>query len=371
MGVVVGHAPPTYPDGLPPALLARVEATLGVRVICNRPYNGIAAIEDYGEEHLECGRPILYTSADSVLQLAAHTSLFSAEELYAACAALRAALQGPDAVRRVIARPFEGVPGAFERTLGRRDYTLPPPTPSYLSALREAGVAVHGVGKAAALFDGVGFSAVHAGATNEQAIASLERLIGELDHGLVFANLIETDQIYGHRKDAAGFHAALRLIDTALARWLSAIGDGDLLVITADHGCDPASAHTDHTREHAPLLARFAGHGGRRHDGPLADVGASVLDWLTGTAAIATGSLVPQRCLSFPRWKRSAASSSRSCATRRSPSLRSAIRVGARRSTRARWPTSLSAAASTPCAGAANTSIGCSTTRSTCSCICG
>ena len=285
MGVVVGHAPPTYPDGLPPALLARVEATLGVPVICNRPYNGIAAIEDYGEEHLACGRPILYTSADSVLQLAAHTSLFSAEELYAACAALRAALQGPDAVRRVIARPFEGVPGAFERTLGRRDYTLPPPTPSYLSALREAGVAVHGVGKAAALFDGVGFSAVHAGATNEQAIASLERLIGELDRGLVFANLIETDQIYGHRKDAAGFHAALRLIDAALARWLSAIGDGDLLVITADHGCDPASAHTDHTREHAPLLARFAGHGGRRHDGPLADVGASVLDWLTGTAA--------------------------------------------------------------------------------------
>jgi phosphopentomutase len=289
MGVVVADAPPTYPDGLPDELLARVEATIGVRVICNRPYNGIAAIEDYGEEHLECGRPILYTSADSVLQIAAHTSLFTPEELYGACAALRAALQGPDAVRRVIARPFEGVPGAFERTLGRRDYTLPPPTPSYLSVLREAGVAVHGVGKAAALFDGVGFSAVHPGATNEQAIASLERLIGELDHGLVFANLIETDQIYGHRKDAAGFHAALRLIDAALARWLSAIGDGDLLVITADHGCDPASAHTDHTREYAPLLARFAGHRGRRHDGPLADVGASVLDWLTGTVVSLPG----------------------------------------------------------------------------------
>jgi phosphopentomutase len=105
----------------------------------------------------------------------------------------------------------------------------------------------------------------------------------------VFVNLIETDQIYGHRKDAAGFHAALRLIDAALAPWLSAIGDGDLLVITADHGCDPASAHTDHTREHAPLLARFAGHRGRRHDGPLADVGASVLDWLTGTAGTLPG----------------------------------------------------------------------------------
>ena len=289
MGVVVPHAPPTYPDGLPAELLARVQATIGVPVICNRPYNGIAAIEDYGEEHLACGRPILYTSADSVLQLAAHTSLFPPEELYAACAALRAALQGADAVRRVIARPFEGVPGAFERTLGRRDYTLPPPTPSHLSALQEAGVAVHGVGKAPALFDGVGFSAVHAGATNEEAIESIERLIGELDHGLVFANLIETDQIYGHRKDAAGFHGALRLIDAALARWLTGIGDGDLLVITADHGCDPATAHTDHTREHAPLLARFAGHRGRRHDGPLADVGASVLDWLTGTAVSLPG----------------------------------------------------------------------------------
>jgi phosphopentomutase len=285
MGVVVPQAPPTYPDGLPPELLAHVEATIGIPVICNRPYNGIAAIEDYGEEHLACGQPILYTSQDSVVQLAAHVSLLDPEELYAACAALRAALQGADAVRRVIARPFDGVPGAFERTLGRRDYTLAPPSPSHLSALREAGIAVHGVGKAPALFDDVGFSAVHAGATNAEAIDSVERLIDTLEHGLVFANLIETDQRYGHRKDAEGFHHALALIDAALARWLTAMGEGDLLIITADHGCDPASAHTDHTREHAPLLARFAGDHGRRHDGPLADVGASVLDWLTATTA--------------------------------------------------------------------------------------
>ena len=236
-----------------------MEATIGSPVICNRPYNGIAAIEDYGEEHLACGHPILYTSADSVVQLAAHVSLVPAEELYAACAALRAALQGPDAVRRVIARPFEGSPGAFERTLGRRDYTLPPPTPSYLDALGTAGVPVHGVGKAAGLFDGIGFSAVHAGATNEQAIESLDRLVEGLDRGFVFANLIETDQRYGHRKDTAGFHHALQLIDQAVARWLTRLDEGDLLIITADHGCDPASGHSDHTREHAPLLARFSG----------------------------------------------------------------------------------------------------------------
>jgi phosphopentomutase len=285
MGVVVPEPPPTYPDGLPADLLARVEATVGLPVICNRPYNGIAAIEDYGEEHLARRRPILYTSQDSVLQLAAHVSVMSVEELHQACAALRAELDGADAVRRVIARPFDGLPGAFARTPGRRDYTLTPPGESYLGALRDSGVAVHGVGKVCELFDGATFSELHAGASNAEAIDSLDRLTGELEHGFVFANLIDTDQRYGHRSDASGFHQALRLIDAALARWLGTMGEDDLLIVTADHGCDPASAHTDHTREYAPLLASFPGHHGRRHDGPLPDVGASVLDWLTATSA--------------------------------------------------------------------------------------
>ncbi len=289
MGVVVEDAPPAYPDGLPDELRAQVEMTIGVPVLCNRHHDGIAAMEDYGAEHLASGRPILYTSQDSVIQLAAHTSVISEARLQAMCAALREALQGPQAVRRVIARPFNGAPGGFVRTPGRRDHTLPPPSRSQLELLSDAGVPVHGVGKAPALFDGIGFSAVHAGATNEQAIASVERLIDELDRGLVFANLIETDQVYGHRKDAAGFHAALRLIDRAIGRWEAALGEQDLLVVTADHGCDPASSHTDHTREYAPLLARFAGHGGRRHDGPLADVGASVLDWLTSATSAPPG----------------------------------------------------------------------------------
>jgi phosphopentomutase len=282
MGVVVEQAPPAYPAGLPTQLLAHVEATIGAPVLCNRQHEGIAAIEEYGVEHLASGSPILYTSQDSVIQLAAHTSVLPVEVLYAMCVALRASLPGPGAVRRLIARPFEGEAGAFVRTAGRRDYTLPPPSPSQLELLERAGIEVHGVGKAPALFDGIGFSALHAGATNSEAIASVERLIGELDAGLVFANLIETDQLYGHRKDAAGFHRALQEIDTALARWLGVAREDDLIIVTADHGCDPASAGTDHTREYAPLLARFSGHRGRRHDGLLADVGASVLDWLTG-----------------------------------------------------------------------------------------
>jgi phosphopentomutase len=281
MGAVDPRTAPRYPDGLPAALLEVVEATIGCRVICNGPHNGIAAIEEYGDEHLISGAPILYTSADSVIQLAAHTSVLQPERLYSMCAALRAALQGPDAVRRVIARPFEGPSGAFRRTDGRRDFTLAAPSPSQLELMLADGLEVHGVGKAPSLFDGVGFSAEHPGATNAEALASVERLIATLERGLVFANLIETDQVYGHRKDTAGFHHALQVIDASIRGWLGLLGEDDLLVITADHGCDPASPHTDHTREYAPLLARFAGHGGRRHDGLLADVGASVRDWLS------------------------------------------------------------------------------------------
>ena len=285
MGVIAQHAPPTYPDGLPPGLLARVEAAVGRALICNRPYNGVAAIEDFGAEHLETGSPIVYTAQDSVVQLAAHTRVLSPEDLYAACERVRALLSGADAVGRVIARPFIGEPGAFERTEGRRDYALAPPSESYLDALTAANIPVHGVGKVNDLFAGRGFATSHPGATNERALASVDALIGSLDHGLVFANLIETDQRFGHRKDVAGFHGALRQIDAAVARWLERLGSDDLLVLTADHGCDPAAPHSDHTRESVPLLAVFDGDGGRRYDGALADVGASVNAWLGGRAA--------------------------------------------------------------------------------------
>jgi len=282
MGVVAAKPPPTYPQGFPPHLIERLSAAWGRDVLCNRPYSGTAALEDFGPEQLRTGALIVYTSQDSVMQIAAHVDVVAPEELYAACALARAELQGRHAVGRVIARPFSGPPGAFARTDGRRDLALPPPAPSYLEALRARGVPVHAVGKVAQVFAGVGVSEEHRAPDNPTAIARIGELLGELAHGLVFANLVDTDQVYGHRKDIAGFHAALRAIDAAVAGWLERLGEDDLLVLTADHGCDPTAPGTDHTREHAPLLASFPGHGGRRHDGPLADVGASALRWLTG-----------------------------------------------------------------------------------------
>jgi len=282
MGVVVEEAMPTYPDGFPPDVIEALERATGLRFCCNRPASGTAVLEEFGERHLRTGEVILYTSADSVLQLAAHIDRVSEGELYAACAAARSVMQGAHAVGRVIARPFDGAPGAWHRRDGRRDFAVAPPSRSYLQELQTAGVPVHGVGKIRDLFAGVGVDVKHPGATNAEAIALTTALLHDLHGGLIFVNLVETDQVYGHRHDVQGFHAALRVIDGAVARWLTLLRDDDLLVLTADHGVDPATGHTDHTRECVPLLAVFPGHGGRRHDGALADVGASVHRWLTG-----------------------------------------------------------------------------------------
>jgi phosphopentomutase len=194
-------------------------------------------------------------------------------------------MTGEHAVGRVIARPFDGEPGAFHRREGRRDYAVPPPGRSYLEELQADGVPVHAVGKIRDLFAGVGIDVKHTAATNESGIAATTDLVRSLDTGLAFTNLVETDQVYGHRHDVEGFHAALQTIDAAVGEWLELLRSGDLLILTADHGVDPTASHTDHTREHAPLLAVFGGEDGRRHDGPLADVGASVLRWLSGRDA--------------------------------------------------------------------------------------
>jgi phosphopentomutase len=310
MGVVVGEPLPTYPDGFPPEVLERLVQAIGCELICNLPYNGIAAIEDFGTEHLRTGALIVYTSQDSVLQLAGHIERISEGELYRACEAARAVMSGEHAVGRVIARPFAGREGAFQRTHGRRDFTLAPPGGSYLTELQRAGVEVHAVGKIDDLFAGTGITRSHPGASNERALQSVARLLEELNGGLVFANLIETDQLYGHRKDVGGFAGALAAFDVQLANLLAMLRPDDLLVVTADHGVDPLHPSTDHTREYAPLLALTGamlegggatpGRGereprrstpaswpapGRRHDGPLADVGATVLRWLAAGEA--------------------------------------------------------------------------------------
>jgi phosphopentomutase len=286
MGVVTPVALRTYPDGFPAGVIERLRDATGRGVLCNRPYSGTAVIDDFGEEHLRTGNLIVYTSADSVLQIAAHDAEVPQPELYAACAAAREIMRGEHAVGRVIARPFAGNPGAFERTEGRKDFAIDPPARSYLQELQADGIPVHTVGKIGSVFNHVGVDHEHPGATNPAALAATSELIDELEHGLVFTNLVETDQVYGHRRDIPGFHGALQAIDAALGEWLERLDpERDLLVITADHGCDPTTPGTDHTREHVPLLARFAGHGGRRHDGLFADVGASALRWLAGRDA--------------------------------------------------------------------------------------
>src|SRR5918997_6069518 len=285
MGVVPPAPLPTYPSGFPPEVVEGLERVTGHRFCCNRPYSGTQVLDDFGARHLESGELILYTSADSVLQIAAHVDVLDEPGLYAVCEAARELMDGDHRVGRVIARPFEGAPGSFQRREGRRDYAAPPPGRSYLEELQDAGLEVHGVGKIRDLFAGVGITEKHDGATNAKGIASVTRLLEELDSGLIFVNLVETDQVYGHRHDVEGFHGALKEIDSAVGSWLALLREDDLLVLTADHGVDPNVDHTDHTREHAPLLARFAGGDGRRHDGPLSDVGASVLRWLTGRAA--------------------------------------------------------------------------------------
>ncbi len=286
MGVITPVALRTYPNGFPQEVIDALREATGRGELCNPPYSATQVIDDFGERHLESGDLIVYTSADSVLQIAAHENVVALAELYEACAAARRIMTGDHAVGRVIARPFEGEPGALRRTEGRRDLALDPPGRSYLDELGAAGVPVHTVGKIGQVFNGVGVDEQHEAATNAAGIAETGRLIDELDEGLVFANLVETDQVYGHRNDVPGFHQALRVIDAAVGDWLERLDpQRDLLVLTADHGCDPTHPGTDHTREHAPLLARFSGHGSRRDDGPFADVGASVLRWLAGRDA--------------------------------------------------------------------------------------
>ena len=285
MGVVAPQAPPTYPEGFPPEVVASVCRVAGRGVLCNRPYNGVAAIEDFGAEHLETGRLILYTSQDSVLQIAAHEDVMPVAELHAVCSRVRDALPREHPVGRIIARPFGGAPGAFVRSEARKDFSLLPPSRSYLEEVQEHAVATHTVGKVADLFAAAGIDWQHPGATNAEALAHVTALVEELEEGLVFANLIETDQVYGHRKDPAGFARALEDVDACVGSWLDRLRPEDLLVVTADHGVDIAAPHSDHTREYAPLLAAGAGLQGGRHDGPLADVGATVLHWLTGREA--------------------------------------------------------------------------------------
>ena len=285
MGVVTPQAMPTYPHGFPHDVIDPFMHRTGRGVLGNKPASGTEIIQELGEEHRRTGKWIVYTSADSVFQIAAHEETVPLEELYDACRIARELLTGKHAVGRVIARPFVGEPGAYERTPNRHDFSLEPKRPNYLSLVRDAGATVYGVGKIYDIFAGCDIDESFPTRSNVEGINQTEKLLREVSDGsLVFTNLVETDMLWGHRNDPVNFHRCLQDFDRRLFDLLDALRPNDLFVLTSDHGCDPTTPSTDHSREHALLLAYVEGRNaaGQIHNGEFADVGATVNAWLGG-----------------------------------------------------------------------------------------
>ena len=284
-GLVTPEPMPTYPAGFPDEVLAEFTRRTGYGVLCNKPYSGTDVIRDYGEEHLATGKLIVYTSADSVFQIAAHEDKVPVEELYRICGIARHMLTnmwgGKHAVGRVIARPFEGV-HPFKRTSRRHDYSLTPPAPTMMDIIRAAGMDTIAIGKITDIFAGQGVTETLRTANNTEGMDATMAVAARNFHGLCFTNLVDFDMIYGHRNNIEGYAAALTAFDRWLADFLPILGENDLLLITADHGCDPATPSTDHSREYTPLLAYgptvTPRNAGTRET--FADIAATVLNWL-------------------------------------------------------------------------------------------
>ena len=288
-GLISESPLPTFPEGFPQELLNAFSERTGRKVLCNKPYSGTDVIRDYGREHMETGALIVYTSADSVFQIAAHEAVVPVEELYRYCEIARELCREEYGVGRVIARPFEGE-WPFVRTSRRHDYSLVPPKTTMLNVLADKGYDVIGVGKINDIFAGSGITEFVRSSGNEEGI---EQMIayGDRDfHGLCFVNLVDFDSKYGHRNDVEGYGKALSYFDLQLPRLLEKLREGDLLMITADHGCDPSTLSTDHSREYVPVV--IAGPAvkkgvciGTRKS--FADTGATVLEWLGTSGEIA------------------------------------------------------------------------------------
>jgi len=280
-GLILQQPFPTYPAGFPPTVIEQFARETGRGVLGNKASSGTAILDAYGEEHCRTGKWIVYTSADSVFQVAAHESTVPLEELYAACQVARQILQGEHGVSRVIARPFAGQPGQWQRTPRRRDFSLPPPGATLLDRLVEAGIPRVGVGKVDDLFAGRGISSVHT-ATNREAYALIGQALDTMTEGLLLANVIEFDQTWGHRNDINGFQTGLEELDGALPGLLHPVREQDLVIFTADHGNDPTTPSTDHSREVVPLLV--VGHRVRSVDlgrrPTFADIGQTIAEFL-------------------------------------------------------------------------------------------
>ena len=285
MGILTPQAMPTYPHGFPDEVIDPFMNQTGHDVLGKVPARGPEIIQELGEEHQRAaGSP--YTSADSVFQIA-RTRMIPLEELYDACRVARRILTGKHAVGRVIARPFSGTPGHYERTANRHDFSLVPRRPNYLSLVRDAGHKVYGVGKIPDIFAHQDVDEEFPTKSNVEGIQRTEELLRSIDDGFVFTNLVETDMLWGHRNDPVNFHRCLQDIDRRLPDLLDALREGDLLILTSDHGCDPTTPSTDHSREYALLLAYVQGRNaaGRVYEGgEFGDVGATVNAWLGGGA---------------------------------------------------------------------------------------
>jgi len=284
-GVKLDKPFPTYPDGFPKDVIKKFCELTGTQdALCNLPYSGTDVIRDYGEEHIKTGNAIVYTSADSVFQIACHTDVVPLKELYDWCEVTRNEIcVGEHAVGRVIARPFEGVPGSFTRISDKRhDYSLEVPEPNLMSELHKAGVGTYSIGKIIDLFPGAPFTQFRRTKSNAEGISQLLSLMSaNIENSFTFVNLIDTDQIYGHRQDTEGYGRALEEIDRALPAMLAKLNSGDLLILTGDHGNDPADDSTDHSREFVPLLACTKGEEGTNLGirGTFSDVAAAIAEY--------------------------------------------------------------------------------------------
>jgi phosphopentomutase len=287
-GIWLDQAFPVYPHGFPKELIAEFERRIGRRTLGNKPASGTEIIKELGEEHVRTGLPIVYTSGDSVFQIAAHEDVIPIAELYRLCEIARALLDGPNRVGRVIARPFAGTSRDFRRTERRHDYAVEPPRPMLLDVLIERKVPVFGVGKIHDIYNGRGVADYVTTKNNADGMAKLNQEITRRQAGLIFANLVDFDMLYGHRKDVEGFARALEEFDELLGPLLKTLHDFDLLVITADHGCDPDPINptTDHSREYVPILVYSPGSAGGINlgvRGTLADMGQTVAENFGGS----------------------------------------------------------------------------------------
>ena len=282
-GIILERPFPLYPDGFPPEIIGPFEDAIGVATLGNYPASGTEIIKDLGEKHIATGRPIVYTSGDSVFQIAAHVDVVPLERLYEMCKVARQLLRGPHEVGRVIARPFRGRPGAFERTPDRHDYSVLPPSDTVLDEVSGAGLEVRGVGKISDIFGARGLTHSRPTRSNDDGVDGVLEQLREIDRGLIFANLVDFDSSYGHRNDPTGYAGALEAFDHRLPEIIAALAPEDVLIITADHGNDPTTPSTDHSRERVPLLsagervAPGADLGTRRSFG---DCGATVAELL-------------------------------------------------------------------------------------------